>query len=227
MMSAEPFSSRRPVAKVSRSWLGGLLLVAGGCACGATQVVKEDRLHVSGMLSDADIPAFIELLDANPQVTKVVFDQCLGGTLSAGYGYARLIRQRTISTVARRQCSSACALGFLGGVRRSFDTSAGTAAIGLHLARKINGSGPASLLVNRRLLSFIEEMTGGKLHEPVSGLIDRSWSEASGVFFASTNLWLFRREKTIYCDGTQGRDSGKCIWLEGVDALTQGIVTER
>lgn len=207
--------------------VGTLVLAAAGGAFGATQSVKDGRVHVSGTIATADVSMFMALLDTDPQPTTVVFEQCLGGTLSAAYSYSKAIRQRQLRTVARRQVSSACAIAFLGGVKRGLDDGVGTTVIGLHVGRRADGLGPSSEPINMGLLSFIAELAGGRIGERVQGLIARSWSEAAGVYFVSSNYLLFRINKTVYCDGTQGRDTAKCLRLDGVDAYSQGIVTER
>jgi hypothetical protein len=204
-----------------------LALAATGFACGATNTVNAGQVHVSGTLSDADVPVFLALLDSAPTPTTVVFDKCKGGTLSAATKYANAIRQRQLRTVARHQVSSGCALAFLGGVKRSFDDGVGVTTIGLHVARRADGSGPSAELLNMRLLTFMDDLTGRKLGEPVLRMLAKSWTEASGVYFVSVNLFLFRQDRAMYCDGTEAGDSAKCLRLDGIDAFSQGIVTER
>lgn len=210
-----------------KACVGMLALATTAVACCATNSVEDGRVLVSGTLADADVPVFLALLDADPRPTTVVFDHCLGGTLSAAYGYARAIRQRELRTIARHQVSSGCALAYLAGVKRGYDSSAGMTAIALHVGRKADGSGPSPELVNMRMLSYMIDLTDRKLSEPVQQLIARSWSEASGVMFLSWNYFLLRWGTVVYCDGTQGRDLGKCLRLDGVDAFSQGIITER
>lgn len=203
-----------------------LMLVHVASACGATNYAKDDRVYVSGSITDADVSGFVALLDQNPKSRTVVFDQCLGGTVSAAYRYARVIRERQLTTVARHQCSSACAVAFLGGTSRHFDSAVWLTAIGLHVSRRADGSGPSSEVLNQQVVSFIVEMTEGKLGERVLELIGKSWSEGSGVFFVSFNLLGYSTDRVVYCDGTQGKDIGKCPRLTGIDAYSQGIVTK-
>lgn len=56
-------------------------------------------------------------LAAHPGMTQVVLDS-VGGNIYAARGVARLIRDRGLDTLVRGDCSSACTIAFIGGVRR-------------------------------------------------------------------------------------------------------------
>lgn len=103
-----------------------------------------ERLLIGGHITDEDTRTLARALREDPQLTTLVFEQCSGGTISAAYGFADLIKLRRLQTVASGSCASACALAFLAGARRSFGNSIAVNWVGLHAARRPDGSGPSS-----------------------------------------------------------------------------------
>ena len=197
-----------------------------GAALAANVSVREDQVLVTGTITDEDAVAFRSLVESNHRLTTVVFEQCLGGTASAAFALANTIQERSLNTVAAKQCSSACALAFLAGTTRSFANRIGTNAISLHAARTFNGKTRASDALNRRVMEALETSTKGRLDPKLRNLISQSWSPASGLLFVRHNFWLWKRDEVLYCEGSQGADTNKCSRLEGFDAFSQGIVTE-
>ena len=67
-----------------------LLIAAQACTAAQAAVIAqhEGELRVSGMIEDSDTAQFRSLLDANPGLQRVVFDRCLGGTVSAALEFA-------------------------------------------------------------------------------------------------------------------------------------------
>jgi hypothetical protein len=187
--------------------------------------IADDRLTITGSVSDSDTILLKKTLVDNPSITTLVFQQCTGGTLSAALDIANLIRARGLQTVASRQCSSACAIAFLAGTRRSFDNHTGVTAIGLHMPRKQDGSGPSADHFTEQVLQAVRASTGDKLAPELLALLRRSWTAASGIYFVRKSLFFWKTEEVLYCDGSEGGNASKCKRVNGYSALSQGIVT--
>lgn len=195
-------------------------------AFGANVSVNADKVLVSGTIGDEDAVAFRSLVESDRRLTTVVFEQCLGGTASAAFGFAKVIQERRLNTVAAKQCSSACAIAFLAGTTRSFADRLGTSLIHLHVARTLDSTGRAPDALNRRLAAALETSTKGRLNPKLERLISQSWLPGAGVVFVRRNYGLWKRDEVLHCDGSQGADMSKCTRLDGFDAVSQGIVTE-
>lgn len=205
-------------------WIGALL--AGACTLAQPAVIAlhQDELRVSGFIEDGDTANFRSLLDANTGLQRVVFDRCLGGTVSAALEFAALIRAHRLATVASVQASSACAMAFLAGRERSYDENAPVTSIVLHAGRRRDGR-PASDAVNRRIMMFLETATDGKLSPELLAMVRGAWSEAAGVLFVRRRAATGLVDEVRWCDGSQGADADRCRRLPAYDAYSQGIVT--
>ncbi|MDO9525969.1 MAG: hypothetical protein Q7J57_10625, partial [Gemmobacter sp.] len=95
-------------------------------------------LRVSGPFNKGDDQALVRALLTTPDAI-VVFDSP-GGNLMAGLGMGRALRLQSATTVVDTNgtCASACALAWLGGVRRLMDASA---RVGFHAAYFVDTSG--------------------------------------------------------------------------------------
>lgn len=220
--------SRRSLASWSRAAILGLSTGIAACDADAGTIrFADERLLIGGDITDEDTRTLARALREDPHLTTLVFEQCRGGTLSAAYGFADLIKLRRLQTVASGPCASACALAFLAGARRSFGASSALNWVALHAARRPDGSGPSSDALNRQMLGTLKTFTSGKLSSELLQLIAKSWSARSGVFFVRAGGELSSRDGVWYCDGRQGSDPPhQCKRLPGFDPLSQGIVTE-
>ena len=90
-------------------------------AIAGSALLRGNDLVVVGWLSPEVVADARQKLSEPHFRGSVVFEHCLGGTLGAAVDMAELIRARGFATVARRQCSSACAIAFLAGRHRSVD----------------------------------------------------------------------------------------------------------
>lgn len=89
--------------------LSDLLIVVGND--GQTMILDGSL----GMNAAADIR---RMLDAHPNVRTIVMEGP-GGRMGPAYEIFQLIRDRRLNTRVERECDSACAVMFLGGVQRS------------------------------------------------------------------------------------------------------------
>lgn len=104
-------------------------------------VEADERMIVEGnvLVFDTDVlidgaagPASIERSDVNlfgdlvmtyPEIDTVIVAGA-GGSTTAAYDIAHKIREYGMSTVARNNCASACAIIFLGGAKRTLEKGA-------------------------------------------------------------------------------------------------------
>lgn len=89
------------------------------------------ELHLSGLVVPGVTRRARAVLDAEPAVERVVLESA-GGNVFEGRGLARLFRERGLATRVETRCASACAVAFIGGVRRTLGTGA---KLGLHRYR--------------------------------------------------------------------------------------------
>lgn len=79
--------------------------------------VDGDTIFVTGHLSWGLYDKFVAALKDDPGIRTVVLDSP-GGHYAAGLRMGRLIRERSLDTVASNMCGSACTFAFLGGQQR-------------------------------------------------------------------------------------------------------------
>lgn len=212
------FLSSLPVAAAA------ICAIAYGACAGAGNIALEGGgvATVSGDVQVDDVST-LEKMD----IKTIVFAESLGGTMEAVRAYVELIKRRKLNTVVKGRCYSACAVSFLAGSTRSVFPKANN-MIMLHVARVVDKESgvlrPSNQ--NHKLLALIDELTDGKMRDPVRSKIANSWTEASGVAFLIGPGWWGERQNTVYCDGSQGKDTSKCQLLFNADPYDLGILTK-
>ena len=157
---------------------------------------------------------------------KIVFENSFGGTYAAAKYYIEIIKKYKLSTIVNGKWYSACALAFLAGRERTVESASGViSAISFHSGRVVVNGSARAFDKNERLISLISELTDGKMSKNILALIKDSWSESSGVIFIIYPSFIFSRTKTIYCDGSQGFDTSKCVALSDADPVDMGVLT--
>lgn len=79
--------------------------------------VDGDTIFITGHLSWGLYDKFVAALNDDPGIRTVVLDSP-GGHYAVGLRMGRLIRERSLDTVASNMCGSACTFAFLGGQNR-------------------------------------------------------------------------------------------------------------
>lgn len=200
-----------------------LCISNGNCA---SLEVNERTLIVSGIIHNGDFERMSKLL-LERDVNTIEFDNCLGGLVDVGYKMSRLIREKKLNTVAKRQCHSSCALGFLAGQERKFSQSSGDHFILLHAARNVENPRDSVTEANLKLIQYIHELTELRLSFEVLDMIKNSRLPGSGVVFAKTGHPPMPKLVSLYCDGSEDGRVQECKTLSGVDVLSMGVVTSR
>ncbi len=191
-------------------------------AIAGSALLRGNDLVVVGWLSPEVVADARQKLSEPHFRGSVVFEHCLGGTLGAAVDMAELIRARGFATVARRQCSSACAIAFLAGRHRSVDAREEPVIIALHNARTPKGEATSKPDL---VLKYLDKYTSGKLAEPYRTMVRNAASRTSGLFVI---FFGGRRgdadEEVRECPDASAGDISACRRLSGVTARELGIV---
>ena len=188
--------------------------------------IEGEKLIVRGFLDLNGQNAFQEQLINEPKIRQVVFTKCTGGHLGAGYHYAKVIRDRKLSTMIVGQAYSACALAFLAGYPRYPAEGQKNTVLSLHISRPkniIDTNPPEMILINQRLTDYIDILTERKISPKVMTFIKSSNTENSGVYFVSSTAGFFNVYDTYYCDGKNGVDTRRCEKLSDANPYDMGI----
>ena len=213
---------RSELTRLTCQILAAVLCYAAPIFSAAGEVMINSTIgHVTGILSAKDI----ESLD-KPELEKIVFENSPGGSVQAVIAYVEFIRRRKLQTEVKGKCHSACAVSFLAGTKRTTDKSTKN-SIFFHLARVMENGKARPGNSNETMMALIDELTDGKMKEPVRSKIMRSWQENSGVAFLIGPGIFGERTNTLYCDGTQGMDTSKCPLLLFADPYDMGVLTRK
>jgi len=109
------------------------------------------QANLDGDLEFGSTRALRQLLDANPQVQRVRL-QSRGGRVAEGLALGKLIAARSLDTLVRGECSSACVTAFAGGRRRLIDPGA---KLGLHSAGGAGSNASSVAAANRDSDAFM------------------------------------------------------------------------
>lgn len=212
-----------------------LLLSAVAMSATAAEQDSPVRVHigthgdvvVSGRITTETVLRVKRLLASSPSsVKRLVFDHCLGGTMGPSTDLARVVRQHRLETVARRQCSSGCALAFLAGATKSVDTTSDPVLIGLHMPYSFDGAATENPAFFLRMLDVF---TSRKLRGKHRDLVMQTGSATTGLFF------VFRQDGSAasfedhvrFCTNESKLDIMACDLIVGADAVTLGIIDRR
>lgn len=205
------------------------LLLAAGLAPGAHAMdfhVVGDILVMSGPVASTDLVQLRDQLAAHP-VKLVLLHESPGGDLWNGYHLGYRIRSEGLPTAVSGKCESACGLIFLSGSERSFSDGRPIAQtmVGLHGAHTVDTREPLPEL-GPRMAYIIKTMTGRKYP---ADLLERT------VYPHNAEDMVYSFHPGRYPAGAAARGvveclkqpdvSFKCRMLEGVDALSIGILT--
>lgn len=193
-------------------------------AIGATITASDTHIMVSGMLDESDVAKVDTLLKQPIQYSEVVFDNCLGGQISAGYHLGQLIQQHGLNTLTRNQCQSSCTLAFMSGHSRHLSSEPGLHIILFHGARNIDPSNDVAATVTKAMITYLDILSGNRLTRPVKDMIAKSSREDQGFIVFTRNAQSSRTPGQAYCDGMH---NGKlsCTPVKDADPVALGILT--
>ena len=192
-------------------------------------------LYLGGTVVDTDWDAWLEAMTRfgggpDGAITTIVFYQSGGGDSRAGRLIGNNIRKRKLNTVVYGRCASACANMFLGGITRQF------AALPAHAAKVeatflgFHGSySKATKALNtKRSGDYFLAMSDGKMSEEFVEKFIRLKNKKGLLRFMHPHQIVAQKNPLAllcYGDELPAKRAEQCEHLNGVDALTQGVVT--
>lgn len=182
-------------------------------------------LVLSGGVADNDLAKIKDNLDP-ARVKLIVLHQNKGGDLWNAFRIGERIRESGVPTTISGYCNSACAIIFLGGVKRTFSdgkelrwTSAGFHGAYNRTTKEANtGQAPP-------LSYYINNMTGGRFPKE---LIEKALyiKKNSDFIYAFHPSFYQAKPRGIMECHVPEDGKRKCTMIEGLDAITIGVITD-
>lgn len=181
-------------------------------------------LILSSGVVDNDLARVKDSLDPS-RVKLIVLHNNKGGDLWNALRIGERIRESGVDTTISGLCQSACGLIFLGGVKRTYSDAQPirTTFVGLHGAHS-RKTKEAMTQLGPQISYFIETMTNGKYPKE---LMERT------VYTKNPEDFIFAQHPTRFPGQSRGMQEClkqpdgkfKCALIEGLDALTVGVIT--
>ena len=185
-------------------------------------------LYLGGAVVESDRAGWDEAMNRfGGALTTIVFHQSGGGDPSTARYIGRDIRKRNFGTAVYGRCTSACATMFLGGTTRQFATTAlkpKSTVLGFH--GRYNKTTKA--LVRKSSSDYFLEMTDGKMSNEFIEKFSRIENKKGLLRLIHPAQSLQQKAPlAMLCKGNElaAKRTEQCEHLDGVDALTQGVVT--
>ena len=189
--------------------------------------IDGSRLYVSGeMHGDREFERFAAMIRDNPAVKTIVMKDFYGGAVQWGSftTITKFIRDRKLATEVDGPCVSACALAFLGGVRRSTAPGADPkrSFIGFHGIYNGHGGTHASEFQGT-FVNALRRYTGGRMPEAVARKAFSLPRDGFLAFFDARKGKGKNGVSVVLCEHF-GREDG-CVGITGIDGLSAGVFT--
>ena len=201
---------------------------AGFNAAAMTFHATPPTLYLGGAAVESDRAGWDEAMNRfGGALTTIVFHQSGGGDPSTARYIGRDIRKRNFGTAVYGRCTSACATMFLGGTIRQFATAASnpkSTVLGFH--GRYNQTTKA--LVRKSSSDYFLEMTDGKMSAEFIEKFTRIENKKGLLRLIHPAQSLQEKAPlAMLCKGNElaAKRNQQCEHLDGVDALTQGVVT--
>ena len=200
---------------------GGVALV--GSALAMTVEVQGNAVFAAGDIGPKDILKFREAV-SRPGIDTLVLVDSEGGDLYTSFHLARVVAARRLKTVVAGQCSSACAIIFMGGVERSFsgayapqDTFVGIHGAISRIDGKVNG------VVAAQIYAFFKRNMGVYFHEDIMELAVYGMQDAGSLLRVFDATRQPKRDP-YHCESGQTARQN-CTDFKDQNALSLGLVT--
>lgn len=173
------------------------------------------RLYITGPISRETFESY-----SNQDSSQLVeFENSFGGTIGGGLKLGREISKRGNSTSVSGSCFSACAIAYLGGIKRNYDKGRQT-VIMVHGAYDKNGAWnrDASEEVKRWILSRLGSCDYADIFGSATGIKNKK----GGLYLLSNpNPIDYNKPKqfAFLCDGSERIKPDHCVKLENQSAL--------
>ena len=206
----------------------GILAVASGVilaspAIAMTVEVQGNAVFAAGDIGPRDILKFREAV-SRPGVDTLVLVNSEGGDLYTSFHLARVVAAWRLKTVVAGQCSSACAIVFMGGVERSFsgtyepqDTYVGIHGAISRIDGKVNG------VVAAQIYAFFRRNMGERFDADTMELAIYGMRDAGSLLRVFDGTRQPKRDP-YHCESGQ-TERRNCTEFKEQNALSLGVVT--
>ena len=194
-----------------------------GPAMAMTVEVQGNAVFAAGDIGPKDILKFREAV-SRPGVDTLLLVNSEGGDLYTGFHLARVVAAWRLKTVVAGQCSSACAIVFVGGVERSFsgayepqDTYVGIHGAISRIDGKVNG------VVAAQIYAFFRRNMGERFNADIMELAVYGMRDAGSLLRVFDGARQPKRDP-YHCESGQ-TERQNCTGFKDQNALSLGVVT--
>jgi hypothetical protein len=218
-------------AALLAAWVGlaGLGLVNLSVPASAAQFkVDGERLYVSGEIYGRhEFETMSKLVRDNPKVSIVVMKDFYGGTAgTAGFfNFTKFIRDRKLATEVDGACFSACAVAFMGGVKRSVSPKADPKKSFVAFHGAYFGGGQPDHEFRATFVSALRRYSGGKMPEMVARIAYAMPPDGFLLFLDPRKAKPKDGISVIACKSKKEVDSGGCTGITDIDSRKVGVFT--
>ena len=192
-------------------------------AMAMTVEVQGSAVFVSGDIGPTDILKFRAAV-SRPGIDTLVLVNSEGGDLYTSFHLARVVAAWRLKTVVAGQCSSACAIIFMGGVERSFSDAfePQDTYVGIHGAiSRINGK--VNGVVAAQIYAFFRRNMGERFDADIMELAIYGMQDAGSLLRVFDATRQPQRDP-YHCESGQ-TERRNCSEFKDQNALSLGVVT--
>lgn len=210
--------------------LGAVLVFAGLAAPAAAADFKIDgeRLTISGTIYGRhEFETLARFIRDNPKVTIIVMKDFYGGRAgTAGFfNFTKFIRDNKLSTEVDGACFSACAVAFMGGVRRSISPKADPKKSFVAFHGAYFGGGRPDKGFEKTFVSALRRYSGGRMPEIVARLAYAMPPKGFLLFLDARKAKPKGGISVIACKDGDLLAKGDCIGVSDIDSRKVGVFT--
>jgi hypothetical protein len=221
----------RPLAALAAALLVFATLVAPPSvapAAAADFKVDGERLYVSGAIYGRhEFETMSKLVRDNPKVSIVVMKDFYGGTAgTAGFfNFTKFIRDRKLATEVDGACFSACAVAFMGGVKRSVSPKADPKKSFVAFHGAYYGGGAPDLEFRGTFVAALRRYSGGRMPEMVARIAYAMPPEGFLLFLDGRKAKPKDGISVIACKSKKEVETGACTGISDIDSHKVGVYT--
>jgi hypothetical protein len=211
--------------------LSAALVMLAGLAAPATAAdfkVDGERLFMSGQIYGRhEFETLAKLIRDNPKVSIIVMKDFYGGRAgTAGFfNFTKFIRDNNLSTEVDGACFSACAVAFMGGVRRSISPKAdpNKSFVAFHGAYYPGGRPDKAFQAT--FVSALRRYSGGRMPEKVARYAYEMPPKGFLLFLDARKAKPKGGISVIACKDGDLLGTGGCTGFTDIDSHKVGVYT--
>lgn len=217
---------KRRIAALSAA----LIMLAGlpALATAADFKVDGERLIMSGRIYGRhEFETLSKLIRDNPKVSIIVMKDFYGGRAgTAGFfNFTKFIRDNKLSTEVDGACFSACAVAFMGGVKRSISPKADPKKSFVAFHGAYYPGGRPDEAFEATFVSAMRRYSGGRMPETVAKYAYAMPPKGFLLFLDARKAKPKSGISVIACEDGEQLGKGGCTGITDVDAHKVGVYT--